>query len=315
MNRYPSLSSKKANSYASNCGPKFRTRSSDHDQLYLRVRGWRICGWGVSGKRTLPQGESKLIKPNPGEIGLRIGLRARLGQQVGERLAPAFFDSGSMIFGALPWIGWRRREATAQRRGAQVNPSESNLIKAKRSRSVDCQFNARLLPPGQGRGGGARAITSAVRLARKDKCMNLSGYVSEAELRGQLRAQGPMPDWRGAWARGRCGMRSAESGAFGKRRGFAFVTEVGEFPGSSCPESGHFLKVNQGQSNQIKADKARERVLGRSWAMRLENRSISDFGFESLASLRSLPQISDVPDSRFGAGVSLCPRASPSECR
>ena len=47
-------------------------------------KGWRICGRGVSGKRTVPQGESRLIKANPGGKWVRMGLRVRLGHRVGE---------------------------------------------------------------------------------------------------------------------------------------------------------------------------------------------------------------------------------------
>ena len=46
--------------------------------------GWRISRADTSGKRTLPQGESRLIKPNPSENeGLRR-LMKKLGREVGE---------------------------------------------------------------------------------------------------------------------------------------------------------------------------------------------------------------------------------------
>jgi hypothetical protein len=48
-------------------------------------RGWRIFGEGVSGKRTVFKGESRLIKVSPGEKGVRMGVEANLGHEVGER--------------------------------------------------------------------------------------------------------------------------------------------------------------------------------------------------------------------------------------
>ena len=54
--------------------------------LHGCVRGWRISGVGMSGKRTVPPSKSKLIKPNPGNKPPRMGLGARLGHEVGESL-------------------------------------------------------------------------------------------------------------------------------------------------------------------------------------------------------------------------------------
>jgi hypothetical protein len=51
-------------------------------------RGWRICGRSVSGKRTVPQGESRLIKPNPSENRVWRGLMKKLGHQVRELRGP-----------------------------------------------------------------------------------------------------------------------------------------------------------------------------------------------------------------------------------
>ena len=49
------------------------------------------------------------------------------------------------------------------------------------------------------------------------------------------------------------------------------VSEVGEFVGSVCRESGQFLKVNQGKSNLIAVKMRRNGVQGGVWAIRLEN--------------------------------------------
>jgi hypothetical protein len=47
-------------------------------------RGWRIWKRAVSGKRTVPQGESRLIKANPSEMRDWGGLMKELGRDVGE---------------------------------------------------------------------------------------------------------------------------------------------------------------------------------------------------------------------------------------
>ena len=56
----------------------------------IRDRGWRILSGRVSEKRTVPPAQSRLIKPNRGERRPLRGLRAGLGQQVGERFGDWF---------------------------------------------------------------------------------------------------------------------------------------------------------------------------------------------------------------------------------
>jgi hypothetical protein len=51
----------------------------------FRDRGWRIFRVRVSGKRTVPRGQSRLIKANQGQKGVPRGWRDKLGHEVGER--------------------------------------------------------------------------------------------------------------------------------------------------------------------------------------------------------------------------------------
>src|SRR5262245_59691439 len=64
---------------------QIRMTKSDETKLKFRDRGWRILGVRVSGKRTDPQGESRLIKANQSEKRGRKGMIKKLGQEVGER--------------------------------------------------------------------------------------------------------------------------------------------------------------------------------------------------------------------------------------
>ena len=70
-----------------NCmsGSGFCLDSLGVDCCLVWDRGWRIWGWGVSGKRTVPQGESRRIKPNQSKNASLMGLIMSLGHQVGER--------------------------------------------------------------------------------------------------------------------------------------------------------------------------------------------------------------------------------------
>jgi hypothetical protein len=76
------------NSFAQLLLPGFRSgvwwKSGEMEPIF-RDRGWRIFGEGVSGKRTVFQGESRLIKVNPGEKGVRMRVEGDLGHDVGER--------------------------------------------------------------------------------------------------------------------------------------------------------------------------------------------------------------------------------------
>jgi hypothetical protein len=67
----------------------------------LRDKGWRISGTRLSGKRTLPQGESRLVKADQGRNRLRRGWMDDLGHEVGER----FWT----IFGGVAGWGWLTR--------------------------------------------------------------------------------------------------------------------------------------------------------------------------------------------------------------
>ena len=73
---------------------------SDETNPIFRDRCWRICGRRVSGKRTVPQGESKQIKPNRGEKHRRRGARARLGHEVGEFRGAGFAAAESNLIKA-----------------------------------------------------------------------------------------------------------------------------------------------------------------------------------------------------------------------
>ena len=94
-----------------------RPKGTDHHQhLNRRLGGWRIWRRPVSGKRTVAQGESRLIKPNPGEKRARMGLRRNLGQQVGELRG---LDSGWLIEAvreAVCGCGKRKTDETMKRR-------------------------------------------------------------------------------------------------------------------------------------------------------------------------------------------------------
>src|SRR5262249_23481012 len=72
-------------------------------------RGWRISGVCVSGKRTIPQGESRLIKPNQGEIGSRRGLRIKLGHEVGECVRVHRGGQSCCVRKVVPQIMWMRK--------------------------------------------------------------------------------------------------------------------------------------------------------------------------------------------------------------
>ena len=87
-------------------------------------KGWRICEPDVSGKRTVFQGESRPIKPNPGENELRMGWRVSLGQEVGEYCR-------IVIRPVLP-----HSRPTAESNQIQPNPTKSNQIKPSSSESV-----------------------------------------------------------------------------------------------------------------------------------------------------------------------------------
>jgi hypothetical protein len=91
-------------------GPMPDGRKSDETKPISWDKGWRIFGSRVSGKRTLFRGESRLIKANQSENGLRMGLRVSLGHEVGECGGGGFEGHGRW---AITRISESHREALA----------------------------------------------------------------------------------------------------------------------------------------------------------------------------------------------------------
>jgi hypothetical protein len=62
----------------------FRLDSPGENHCLTWDKGWRIYERSMSEKRTVPPGESRLIKASPSENGLQTRLMKKLGQRVGE---------------------------------------------------------------------------------------------------------------------------------------------------------------------------------------------------------------------------------------
>ena len=108
---------------------------SGTESLIRCVRGWRIFGPGVSGKRTVSQGQSSLIKPNQSKMASWMSLRAGLGHEVGE-----FAGRVSMGVAARSiWVNpaqsdWR--ESGEVRRAAMAGGQKAAVVGAGREALV-----------------------------------------------------------------------------------------------------------------------------------------------------------------------------------
>ena len=109
--------------------------------VFARDRGWRILGWLGGRKRAVDQGQSRRIKANQGGNGVWMGVKKKLGQEVGEWRR---VDSG-----------WSLVDSGRAGRAPRGNP---RILLAQKAPATTRSDGA--MPHGQGRAGST--ATSAV---------------------------------------------------------------------------------------------------------------------------------------------------------